>query len=204
MIWEAIYHSNYYTLKKVTGIICLSLILLFGCQNESDYSPKPRGYFRIELPQHSYKNFAPQGCPYSFMIPEKSLAVRDTNPRAESCWYSILMPEINAQLYLTYKPIHNDFFQFVEDTHTLVYKHTAKASSIDEELLSFGPDVSGVVYEIGGNAASSLQFYVTDSTKHFMRGALYFNTAPNADSLKPVLNYARQDIRKMLETLQWK
>ncbi len=182
------------------------LFVFAACNSESDYSPRPRGYYRIELKPHTYKSFVPADCPFQFEIPEPAFAIpdTDTNTYAEKCWYYILMPEINAQLYLTYKEVDNNFDKYAEDTRTLVYKHTARASSIDEEIVSFNRGVSGVIYEIGGDAASSLQFFVTDSTKHFLRGALYFNSAPNADSLKPVLDYARTDIRQMLQTLNWK
>jgi gliding motility-associated lipoprotein GldD len=191
-------------LKLLPALFFLFAITGTACNSESDYSPRPRGYYRIELKPHKYKSFVPDDCPFQFEIPEPAFAIPDTNSYSEKCWYYILMPEINAQLYLTYKEVNNNFDKYAEDTRTLVYKHTARASSIDEEIVSFNHGVSGVIYEIGGEAASSLQFYVTDSTKHFLRGALYFNTAPNADSLKPVLDYARSDIRQLLQTLNWK
>lgn len=178
--------------------------MFIACNQESEYSPRPRGYYRIDLKEHSYKSFFPEDCPFKFEIPDNAIAIRDTSPRAEPCWYYVMMPQINAQLYLTYKPVKNDLNRFTEDTRTLVYKHTSRASSIDEELISFRPGVSGIIYEIGGDAASQLQFYMTDSSQHFLRGALYFNVAPNADSLKPVLDFAKKDIRKMLQTLEWK
>lgn len=183
----------------------LPVLLLFtACDSGSDYSPRPRGFYRITYPEHTYTLFDPADCPYRFEIPKTAIAMQDSNASAEKCWYYFLIPQLNAQVYLTYKEISNNFNQYAEDTRTLVYKHTSRASSIDEEVISFHKGVSGVIYEIGGNAASQIQFYMTDSTKHFLRGALYFNIAPNADSLKPSIAYMREDIRHMLQTLSWK
>lgn len=102
----------------------------------------------------------------------------------------------NVQVYLTYKPLNGDVARYLEDTHTLVYKHTARASSIDEQVIQFNPGVSGVIYSLGGEAASATQFFVTDSVHHFLRGAVYFNVAPNADSLAPVQDYIPRRHRK--------
>ncbi len=132
------------------------------------------------------------------------IPVPDTNGLAEPCWWYMVMPRLNGQVYLTYKSLNGDVARFMEDTHTLVYKHTSRASSIDEQLISFRPGVSGVLYLLGGQAASATQFYVTDSVHHFIRGAVYFNTVPNADSLAPVQEYIREDILRMLKTLEWK
>ena len=177
--------------------------LLTSC-GEDTYAPKPRGYFRIGLPEHRYVMFDPADCPFRFKIPEGALAIRDSGVMAEPCWYYIVVPSLNAQIYLTYKPVKNDFARYLQDTHELVYKHTTRASSIDEQILSFRPGVAGVLYELGGEAASATQFFVTDSTRHFLRGALYFNAAPNADSLAPVQEHMRQDILEMLKSLEWK
>ena len=176
-------------------------MFFLSCKDET-FTPKPRGYFRIGLPEHRYIRFDPADCPFRFNIPAGAIAMRDSG--AGPCWYYIVVPEFNAQLYLTYKAIRDDFSQYLQDTHELVYKHTSRASSIDEEVISFRPGVAGVVYQLGGEAASATQFFVTDSTRHFLRGALYFNTAPNADSLAPVQEFIRQDIMEMLKSLEWK
>lgn len=186
-----------------TTVITVCLTAATSC-NEPDYAPKPHGYFRIELPEHKYKVFNPEQCPFSFEVPAHSVVIRDTNSLAEPCWYYVMMPELNAQIYLTYKSLDNNFEKYVEDSRTLVYKHTTRASSIDEQVVHLGNGVSGIIYSIGGDAASAVQFYVSDSTKHFLRGALYFNSSPNADSLAPVITYLNRDIGHLLQTLHWK
>lgn len=184
-------------------IIISSMLSLFSCGEEVT-TPKPRGYYRIELPERKYSMFDPAGCTYKFEIADYIIPVPDTNRLSEPCWWYLVMPKINGQIYLTYKPLHGDINKFLDDTHTLVYKHTSRASSIDEQVISFRPGVSGVLYTLGGQAASSTQFYVTDSVHHFLRGAVYFNAPPNADSLAPVQSYVREDILHMLKTLEWK
>ncbi|MBK9400503.1 MAG: gliding motility lipoprotein GldD [Bacteroidetes bacterium] len=184
-------------------VLISSMLSLFSC-GEEVITPKPRGYYRIELPERKYSMFDPAGCTYKFEIADYIIPVPDTNRLSESCWWYLVMPKINGQIYLTYKPLHGDINKFLDDTHTLVYKHTSRASSIDEQVISFRPGVSGVLYTLGGQAASSTQFYVTDSVHHFLRGAVYFNAPPNADSLAPVQSYVREDILHMLKTLEWK
>ena len=196
---------NFVVFTRLHVIAFFLFLLIFNsCDNSSEYSPRPRGYFRIDPGKHAYQKFAPDNCPFSFDIPERSVALPDTQPRSEKCWYYLMFPDVNGQIYLTYKPLNNNLNQFAEDTRMMVYKHTSRASSIEEEVVAFSPEVTGVVYEIGGEAASSLQFYVTDSSKHFLRGALYFNVAPNADSLTPVIDFVKEDVKRMLQTLEWK
>ncbi|MFM9055552.1 MAG: gliding motility lipoprotein GldD [Bacteroidota bacterium] len=179
------------------------VIWFTSCKEEVNV-PRPRGYLRIELPVTRFNSFDPASCPFKFDIPDYAIPVEDTNALAEPCWWYLVMPKFNAQLYLTYKPVKGDFAKYLEDTHTLVYKHTSRASSIDEQVVAFRPGVGGVLYTLGGEAASATQFFVTDSVNHFLRGALYFNTAPNADSLAPVQEHIRNDVLTMLKSLEWK
>ncbi|MFM7015832.1 MAG: gliding motility lipoprotein GldD [Bacteroidota bacterium] len=181
------------------------LFTLAACGDSDDATiPKPKGYFRVTFPTHAYKPFEPAACPYSFDISTNAVAIPDTNDLSEPFWYYIVMPKLNGQIYLTYKTLNNDFGKFAEDTRTLVYKHTSRASSINENVIQVNDRVGGILYEIGGDAASPIQFFVTDSTKHFLRGALYFNAAPNADSIAPSVKYAKEDIMQMIKTLKWK
>lgn len=191
-------------MKKLLKLaLALVLFFEFSCREEVA-TPKPRGFYRIELPARKYRLFAPPDCPYQFEIADYIIPVPDTNRLSEPCWWYLVMPKVNGQVYLTYKSLHGDFNKYLEDTYTLVYKHTARASSIDEQVITFRPGVSGVLYTLGGQAASATQFYVTDSLQHFLRGAVYFNSTPNADSLAPVQEYVREDILHLLKTLEWK
>lgn len=179
-------------------------LLFFLCSCDPDYVPKPRGYFRIELPEKNYSEFSPAGCPFSFEIPQYAEMIRDSNRLAEPCWWYVDFPQFHSQIYISYKKVNNDLNKFIEDAHTLVYKHTVKADAINEKRFSNGNNVHGVYYELGGNAASQIQFFATDSTSNFIRGALYFNALPNNDSIAPVLKFLKKDIEHLISTLQWK
>lgn len=180
----------------------LLIFALLAC-SENPPVPKPKGYFRIKLPEKKYVKFD-KICAYNFETPLYSKI--DTTPSGkEPCWINIHYPNFDATLHLSYKPVKNNLPAYLEDARTLTYKHTSKANDI-EEILVKNPEkkVFGLIYDVKGNAASSLQFYVTDSTHHFLRGALYFNTAPNYDSIQPVLEFLKKDIDHFIQTLEWK
>jgi gliding motility-associated lipoprotein GldD len=179
-------------------LFVLSFVLM-SCHN---YTPRPYGYFRIDLPQHAYRAFD-KGYPYSF---DMSTFAADSVVRAKSeeYWINIYYPKLNGCIYLSYKPIHNNLQTIAEDCRTFVYKHTIMAESITERRFeNKKAKVYGILYDIKGDAASPLQFMMTDSIHHVLRGALYFNNIPNKDSIAPVLNYVRKDVLKMIETLHW-
>jgi gliding motility-associated lipoprotein GldD len=185
------------------NIICFALLIWIFTGCDERVTPKPKGYFRIDLPEHSYRQMSFNGCPFSFEIPVYAETLPDTNRLSEPCWWYILFPQFNAALYLSYKPVKNNLYQYIEDSHTLAYSHTIKANEINQRKILIGHN-GGLMYEIGGNAASPLQFYITDSTRHFLRGSLYYNALPNADSVAPVTQWLKADIENMLRTLQWK
>jgi gliding motility-associated lipoprotein GldD len=190
----------------VRAILSFSLacILLSACSTNDD-KPKPRGYFRIDFPEKKYLTYN-DSCPFSFSYPQYALVRPDRDVNAEPCWLNIDYPKFGGRLHLSYKVIPKEGVrQFLEDSRMFAYKHTVKAEAIDEELI-FDKEskVYGVIYDIKGNTASSYQFFVTDSTTHFLRGALYFNTSPNSDSIAPVLDFIKQDVLKMIETFEWK
>ncbi len=192
-----------------TGFSALTIILalfffgLTGC--EDDYVPKERGYFRITLPVKEYHPFEAPSCPFSFDIPSYAIASRDTLRQAEPCWYNVDFPQFKGTVYLSYKSVNNNVLKYIEDTRTLSMKHISKATGMQEHPVDYPEKkVYGIVYEIKGNAASSLQFYLTDSTKNFIRGSLYFYAVPNPDSIKPVQTFIQQDVLKMIETFRWR
>ena len=186
-------------MKKLVYIFLFCL--LASCSETP--APKPRGFFRIDMPEKKYTLFTDTSCPYRFETPQYSYVLPDTNRFAEPCWKYILYPKFGAQLYLTYKPLKNNLAQMAEDSRGFAYKHTIKANGIDENVVKTQNNVYGVVYDIGGNAASNMQLYVTDSLRHFLRGSLYFNAIPNADSLRPSLEFIRKDVLHLINTLQW-
>lgn len=194
--------------------IKLSIILLFLCASFSCREvvvPKPKGHFRIDLPQKKYVLFnEPIGnkgyMPVSFEYPAYgNITFQDANG-TEPGWFNIEFPRYKAKIYLTYKDIKNDFENLMEQTYKMnVKNHIAKADAINEQVINNMKDkVYGILYDLKGNTASAVQFYVTDSSKHYLRGSLYFTAEPNADSLAPVIGFFRDDIVHLVETLKWK
>lgn len=190
---------------RITAILAV-ILLLAACSDDHDYSPKPRGYFRIYYPEKAYRLYN-EGCPYSFQYPVYADITPDPKAAANSCWINMNFKEFKGVLHLSYQPVTSKkiFNELVEDAHTFAFKHTVKATSIDEGYISY-PDrkVYGLYYTIDGNAASSVQFFLTDSTKHYLRGALYFSSEPRLDSIQPVLNFVKQDVDRMIKTFKWK
>jgi gliding motility-associated lipoprotein GldD len=184
--------------------ICAAVGLMLSCGGGSS-TPKPRGYYRIALPEkHDYAPLPFKGYPYTFDVSTYATVTPHTDRGSEPYWLDVHYADYNAIIYLTYKRIKNSYAQLVEDAHTLVYRHTIKADAISEQRFESGDGKTfGYLYEIGGNAATNVQFYVTDSTKNFLRGSLYFNVHPNRDSLAPVIEFITEDIRQLMETLEF-
>lgn len=196
------------TTASLKSLLLFGLPLLFfvSCSGNRDYSPKPRGYFRIIFPKKDYQIYM-QGCPFTFAYPKYAYIEPDKNPKAKPCWLNMQFPQFNGTLHLSYESIQSkkEFNELVEDAHKLSFKHTVKATSIDEGVIAY-PDrkVYGIYYTIEGNAASSVQFYLTDSTRNYIRGALYFNTEPRLDSIQPVLTFVKKDVEVMIKSFRWK
>lgn len=179
-------------------------LLLTACSEDS-YTPKPRSYHRIDFPEKTYQKYQ-DVCPFSFEYPEYSSISKDLKSHSEPCWMNVVFPDYQGVIHISYKTINKqqDLADYIDDSHTMVYKHTVKAESIRETRYDDpGRNVHGILYDIGGNAASSVQFFITDSTMHFLRGSLYIETEPNRDSLAPVINFFKQDIIHLMETLTW-
>jgi len=190
--------------KRFLFIIMLLLVFSVGLQSCKDKksSPKPYAYFRIDFADKAYRSYDGD-CPYRFEYAEQSVIYPGEDPNP--CWINIHYPVHDATIYLTYKAMDNNLVDMTEDAREFAYQHTVKAESIKE--LSFDNDslnAYGIIYNLTGNVASPVQFYMTDSLQHFLRGALYFNTRPNKDSLAPVIDYIRKDIVHLMETTAWK
>jgi gliding motility-associated lipoprotein GldD len=171
--------------------------------------PKPRGYYRIELPQHAYRNFDSTGFPFRFEYPVYGKISQDANLNKEEnapYWLNVEFPEMGATIYLSYKPVtaQEPLSKLIEQSYKLSYAHDIRADYIKSPEFKTKNGLTGVFYSVGGNAASAYQFFVTDNEKHFLRGALYFNTTPNADSLKPANDFLKKDIEYLVETIQFK
>ncbi|MDP4290153.1 MAG: gliding motility lipoprotein GldD [Bacteroidota bacterium] len=187
-----------------TGLLLLMIsCLATSCQQ--NYVPKPRGYFRIELPKRAYRDMD-STFPYKFSYPVYCKITPDPYSPNEPYWINVEFPKLNAKLHLSYKKIDHNLAKYLDDTHLMVSKHISKATAIEENpILDPAHHIYGSIFRIqGSEAASVYQFYVTDSIHHFMRGALYFNSVPNNDSLVPVIDFVAKDIDHLIETLRWK
>lgn len=191
------------------------LLLFAACSGNHDYSPKPRGYYRITFPKKVYRQFdGPY--PFTFIYPKYAVMEKDTNiapqkkdKKLVNMKYLLNMqfPQFNGTLHLSYETITSKkvFNELTEDARTFAFKHTVKATSIDQGIIhNTDRKIYGIYYTIDGNAASSIQFFITDSVKNYMRGALYFNTTPRMDSIQPVLKFVKKDIDTMIKTFRWK
>jgi len=183
--------------------LLFGLMFIFNsCRKE--YTPRPRGYFRISFPAKSYKSLQ-MPVPYNFQIPVYSFPGSDSLNLKQLDWVTIEVPTNHAQIHLSYKTINKNLGEYIEESRTLAYKHSQKASSIEEQIfINPSKKVFGTIYNIKGNSASPMQFYLTDSTNHFLRGSLYIKEIPNIDSLQPVIEFLNQDVVRLIETTEWK
>lgn len=193
-----------YVLCVLCGVILLTMI---SCN--SDYIIRPKGYFKIELPKHEYRVFDKPDFPYSFEYPVYGNIIRDTtyfeDKPENPYWINVNFPSLHGKIYISYKEIgENKFDKLVDDAFRLTYKHSAKATAINDSLMRTPNGISGIFFTVGGNAATAQQFFVSDSVKHFLRGALYFDATPNEDSLAVVNDFLEVDMKHLINTLKWK
>ncbi|ARS36622.1 gliding motility lipoprotein GldD [Pontibacter actiniarum] len=172
----------------------------------AEYTPKPKGYNRIDLPSQTYQQLQEEH-PYTFEFSKHAKIRPDSSGLAQPHWINIIYPSLGANVQLTYKDIRNSdkmLNNLVEDARKLTAKHQIKAYAIEESEIKIPSGDVAAVFELQGEVPSQFQFYVTDSTEHFLRGALYFKTATQNDSLAPVIEFVKKDIIHLLNTLEWK
>jgi gliding motility-associated lipoprotein GldD len=189
-------------MKVKIVFILLFVFILNSCDNPS--TPKPRGYFRIDLPEKKYREFDTT-FPYRFEYPVYAEISNDPHSPQEKYWINVNYVPFKATLHLSYKKVDGNLVNYLEDAHKMVVKHIPKADAIyDSLVVDRERQMYGLIYELeGSGAASPYQFFLTDSVSHFLRGALYFNTVPNNDSLEPVIDFLKVDIDHLIETLEW-
>ncbi|MCU4173643.1 gliding motility lipoprotein GldD [Carboxylicivirga sp. N1Y90] len=196
---KTIYTSLLY---KLCFAICLVVFVSTSCRRHQ--APKPRAYFRIEMPEKEYQSFQ-SAFPYTFSYPKYAEVIIDSSKNAEDYWLNLSFPQFNSQIHVSYKSIDDNFVELLEDSRRLAYKHTIKADAINELLFENKEhQVLSILYDIQGDAASPVQFLATDSVHHFLRGSLYFNSIPNKDSLAPVIDFIKEDMIHLIETIEWK
>lgn len=204
----------------------LFILLVIGCN--SDYTSKKEGYFKIDFPGKSYVLFNDPAYPYTFEYPVYAKIAKDSsffdNGAKNPYWLNIVFPSFNGTIFISYKNIggtstykvknpdgsyrdstgKNDFEKMVNDSYNLTYKNDIKAYSIEDSVIHTPNNVSGIFFRLSGNVATAKQFFLSDTTRHFLRGALYFDATPNEDSLRPVNAFLQEDMKHLINTLKWK
>ena len=192
-------------MSKWFKVVLLSTVLLsaFGCSR--DYVPKPYGYNRLDLPAVAYQSL-PDTLPYQFDFSKNALLLKDTSSISDRYWIEIYYPELLADIHITYLSVKNDenkLKELFEDSYFLTSKHQVKAYAINDIIMKTPSGKTVSIAELEGDVPSQYQFICTDSTSHFLRGALYFNTQVQNDSLAPAIEYVKKDIVHLLNTLEW-
>ena len=178
------------------GLTLLLSCLLLACG--TDYTPKPSGFFRIDLPEKEYQK-STIDCPFSFEYPNYSII----EERKENCWFDLHYPSFSAKLHMSYISVGNQLNTHLENARELAYKHSKVAEAIREQAYqNVDKKVYGMVYNYEGNTATAMQFYLTDSSQHFVRGALYFNTQVT-DSIAPVSAFLQDDLYRLIDSWEW-
>jgi gliding motility-associated lipoprotein GldD len=195
-------------LKRLLTNFCLFILVVFfgfsAC--EQTYFPKPKAYNRINLPERSFQAL-PDTFPYSFFYSSYAELSRDSFPKAGRYFINLYYPRFDASIQITYKDLtrpENDIQKLLTDAFELTMKHNARAYSIEENLMVMPSGQVASLADISGEVPTQFQFFTTDTTHHFFRGALYFNTAEKNDSLMPIIDFIKIDVVEMLNTLNWK
>lgn len=195
--------------QSFKNCILLFALYFFTTSCNSTYVSKPTGYFKIDFPEKQYTLFNQPGFPYSFEYPTYATIVRDSSffdsTPENPWWINVEFPQFNGRIYISYKAIgKNTLEKLLNDAFNLTNKQSVKATYINDSLLNTPNGAHGRFFKVSGNVATANQFFLTDSTKHFLRGALYFDAAPNQDSLKPVNDFLVTDMQHLINTFKWK
>jgi len=181
------------------NFLYLIVILLAFTSCKKETLPKPKAYLRLAYENSDYHKIN-SDCPYTFEVSNKATATHN-----DKCWVNIEYPELKASLNITYRPVKNNLKELLQESEKLTYKHVIKADDISAQPYdNYENKKYGRLLEVTGNAASPLQFYLTDSSQNFITGALYFEVQPNYDSILPAVKYIQKDIMHLMETLEWR
>lgn len=195
--------------RSLLCLLCYSSLIMFLLSCNSSYSYKKKGYFKIDFPEKKYQVFDQPGYPYTFEYPVYANVVKDTSffdTKAGDWWINIDVPRFRSRIYISYKDVDkSNFDSLVNDGFKMAYKqHTDVSTGINDSVIRTPNGVEGIYFSLSGNTATANQFFLTDSTRHFLRGALYFDATPNEDSLLIVNQYLKQDLLHLINTLHWR
>lgn len=195
-------------MRPITVIALISILACSACE-ETIYTPKPRGYPKVVYPEKVYQPFEEGYCSFTFEYPKYAVIEQDTaffeEKPVDPCWFDLLIPAYDARVHFSYIPIDkkNPFDELNADAFDLANQHNLKANYIDDFVIQKPNGVSGIAFNLEGAVASPFQFILTDSTNHFLRGSLYFNTKARPDSLAPVVDFVKTDIMHIINTFAW-
>jgi gliding motility-associated lipoprotein GldD len=188
------------------------VIGIFGfaaCNEPPMPEPRPRAFPKIVFPEEAYQVFSRETCPFEFEYPQHAEIVQDSrffdDVEGHDCWFDIYSPALGSRIHCSYIPVEDagHFATLHNDAFDLTYKHAIKARSIEERPFRNVHGVSGFTFLLDGPVASTYMFYLTDSTDHFLRGSVYFDTQVRPDSMAPVAAFVRQEAEHMLRTFRW-
>ena len=189
--------------------IILFIFIVTSCANRQDLLPKPRAFPKVEYPEKKYELFYSSACDHiSFEKPLYAKVVRDETKRSiedkHPCWFDLFFESLNGSVHCSYIPITHDsiFANLVRESFKVV-DHVNKRSNFVEETVIAKDNIGGVFFQFEGPAASQVQFFLTDSTKHFFKASLYFNSITRPDSIAPLAAFIQEDMEKMIETFKW-
>ncbi len=184
-------------MRKILFSLCSIILFLYSCDDA--VLPKPMAYLSLKYPKKEYKKLSLER-PFSFNVLKSTTIINEKNN-----WLKVTYPALKASIDITYRPVNNNLKELLTEAEKLVFKHAVKAEEIiQEDFINNKNNVFGSIYEITGNAASHLQFHVTDSTNNFIKGSLYFYVKPNYDSILPAVAYIKEDVLRLVESLIWK
>lgn len=200
-------------MKPILLLLLLATLLsalLPACGTEAVPEPRPRGFPRIDFPEKAYQTFDTGFCDFTFAYPVYADIIQDAyffgEEAVHPCWFDVYVPFLAGRVHCSYIPVENPehFARLHNDAFQMTYKHAIKARSIEETPFRNKHGVSGFTFRLEGPVASSYMFYLTDSTEHFLRGSLYFDTQARPDSLRPAVEFLKEDVDHMLQTFRWK
>ncbi|WP_121665869.1 gliding motility lipoprotein GldD [Mesonia aquimarina] len=178
----------------------LFCFFLLACEDAA--KPKPKAYLALEYPEPSYDKIS-SNCPYTFQVNRNTIV--KPGKAGNPCWLDVEYPNMKGTIFITYQPVRNNLEKLLIDAQKLPLEHTIKADEIEgDTYINKRHETYGTFYEVKGDAASQAQFYLTDSTTHFLTGSIYFRAKPNFDSIVPAAAYLKEDIRHLMETVEWK
>lgn len=187
---------------------CVAGMVLMGCKSDTDAVPRPRAYPRVDYPERDYTTFTSVDCPFSFEYPTYAEIVYETSffdqAPLHKCWFDLVIAPLNARIHCSYIPLEGQFTKLVDDAFKIANRINQRSNYMDEIRVANAQGVHGLIMDFKGPAASPMHFYLSDSTQHFFKAALYYNAPVRSDSLEPVSQFIKEDIARLINTFNWK